>query len=292
MSKIEITKIAVDHKGRYCICNVKMENSEYTLCNLYGPNLDSPKFYERCFKVLSEVATANVIIGGDFNLVIDVEKDRYKSKINNCQAAKYVKQFMNENCFNDVWHDRNPDSTRYTWFKEKGVAHRNASRIDFFLTKVGLCDIIVNVEITSAHRTDHALITLNIVDDLNPRGPGIWKLNNKLLDNESFCTGLKKTINEHYQNCIRTNLNKREMWDVMKSKCQTFAKKFTKNKSQKDRTLLDNLYKLEYLFQHDKLVASGEDKRREDAMLLVQTKIDELENSKLEGAIFHSRYKW
>ena len=104
-AKIEITKVATDHEGRYCICNIRVENIEYTLCNVYGPNQDQPDFYKNCFKILNKMANENLIIGGDFNLVLDTEKDRYKSKTNNDKAAAYLKHFMEENEINDVWRD-------------------------------------------------------------------------------------------------------------------------------------------------------------------------------------------
>jgi len=47
-----------------------------TLANIYTPNNDDPFFFENVFKHLFTFECEETILGGDFNLVLDVKKDK------------------------------------------------------------------------------------------------------------------------------------------------------------------------------------------------------------------------
>ena len=47
-----------------------------TLVNIYTPNEDDPKFFQLLFEHLSAFRSEEIIIGGDYNLVLDPEKDK------------------------------------------------------------------------------------------------------------------------------------------------------------------------------------------------------------------------
>ena len=46
-----------------------------TLANIYAPNKDNPAFFD-LFYHLSEFNCHDIVIVGDFNLVLDLEKDK------------------------------------------------------------------------------------------------------------------------------------------------------------------------------------------------------------------------
>ena len=52
---------------------------QLTLVNLYAPNDDDPNFFTSVFEYLVDFQCDEVIIGGDYNLVLDVEKDKKES---------------------------------------------------------------------------------------------------------------------------------------------------------------------------------------------------------------------
>lgn len=47
-----------------------------TLANVYAPNNDDPDFFHVFFDHLSNFRCDEIIICGDFNLVLDIEKDK------------------------------------------------------------------------------------------------------------------------------------------------------------------------------------------------------------------------
>ena len=66
-----------------------------TLATLYAPNEDEPSFFQDFFDHLSGFQCDDLIIGGDFNLILDLDKDkkggRYKT---HTRSVKALKEFI------------------------------------------------------------------------------------------------------------------------------------------------------------------------------------------------------
>ena len=70
-----VKNIRTDKNGNYIILDMEIQGKEITIVNLYGPNEDNPQFYENIVKKISEFENENVIICGDWNLILDENKD-------------------------------------------------------------------------------------------------------------------------------------------------------------------------------------------------------------------------
>ena len=73
-------------------------DEQLTLVNLYAPNDDDPNFFTSVFEHLADFQCDEVIIGGDYNLVLDVEKDKKRWPCKNTQKSLEVL-----NKFSDFW---------------------------------------------------------------------------------------------------------------------------------------------------------------------------------------------
>ena len=88
-----MVRIVKGESGRYII--IELENLDdptkrFCLCNLYAPNKDSPSFFAILFKDLFLYAPDKIVIG-DFNLVMDPQKDRRGSIFNHNQSCQLLK---------------------------------------------------------------------------------------------------------------------------------------------------------------------------------------------------------
>ena len=63
------------HKCNYIILNLSVNSKQFTLINIYGPNIDQPKFYEHIFHIIDSINNSTFIWCGDFNLVLNSELD-------------------------------------------------------------------------------------------------------------------------------------------------------------------------------------------------------------------------
>ena len=74
------------------------------LLNVYGPNQDSPNFYNYIIKKINGSENDQVIICGDWNFVIDPEIDcENYVHANNLNARSVGLNFMEEENMLDVW---------------------------------------------------------------------------------------------------------------------------------------------------------------------------------------------
>ena len=72
----EITKQFIDPLGRYIIIDLKTDDRVLTLLNIYGPNQGDPDFFKRVANLMLDFKCEDIIAGGDFNLVLDIGKDK------------------------------------------------------------------------------------------------------------------------------------------------------------------------------------------------------------------------
>ena len=71
----EIQKYFSDPQGRFITVDIKTEDKIITLQNIYAPNNDDPNFFKSVFNNLSTFECEHLVLGGDFNLVQNIQRD-------------------------------------------------------------------------------------------------------------------------------------------------------------------------------------------------------------------------
>lgn len=121
-----------DTRGRYIIIQGRLYGKQVILANVYGPNWDDPNFYCTFLKHLPDLTESHLILGGDFNCVLNPQLDRSNPKPDSkiSKAGNVLKSFMQSYAFFDPWRNKNPTSKQFSFFSP---VHRSYSRIDFFV---------------------------------------------------------------------------------------------------------------------------------------------------------------
>ena len=101
-----VKSVDVDRCGNYVIMVVEFDG--YFTCKcvaLYGPNDDCPTFFEEIFeRVLEDSMIYPVIFVGDWNLVLDQDKDtKFYCNVGNPRARKVVLNAIEDENLVDVW---------------------------------------------------------------------------------------------------------------------------------------------------------------------------------------------
>lgn len=92
----QVLNVISDKAGRYLILQGLLTHKKIHLVNLYGPNSDSPHFFEDLFLLLV-LMSGQLLIGGDFSTTLSTDLDRLKSIDNiNVQSRKILQTFMQE----------------------------------------------------------------------------------------------------------------------------------------------------------------------------------------------------
>lgn len=200
-SSAVVSEVHRDPEGRFLVLQATLGDWPVTLVNVYAPTADHPDsqvtFLDDLEKLLQDIDSTNLMIGGDFNCCLDVSLDRF-SRLDgpdvyaptSSRASARLKSLMDELSLSDVWRLLHPGVRQFTF---KRAAY--ASRLDLWLISEHLTELVHDSLILPAPLSDHSIVSVSIQTIPTVRGPGIWRFDNSLLLNKDFistmCTFLE-----------------------------------------------------------------------------------------------------
>ena len=226
------------------------------------------------------------MIIGDFNLVMDVDKDRLNTYHNNEKSRDKLVDIMDEFCLRDVWRQRYPDSKMYSWLKKSGGMEQKGSRIDFALISAGLDQKIENCMYFSVSHTDHRAFLIVIDLCYIERGRGYWKINTLLMHDESFVQNINNGIEQILYDYRDEKPSIR--WEKLKEEVKKRAVKYSRIKGSEEKLIIAQL---------SEKISEMEDRMpliEAESNLLAKTKddFDLLMEERAKGVIFRSKANW
>ena len=190
-------------------------------------------------------------------------------------------EIINKLEVNDTWRIKNPSRKRFTWRQNNPLIQ---CRLDFFLTSDHLYDKFTNFDIVPSIHSDHSAITLSYQQiEAGKKGPGFWKFNNSLLNDEEFKRQVSNTI-EQAKIASTEIQDKRVQWEMLKYIIRNFCIKYSKNKQKKVKTRQQVLEKR--LIDLEKQISTDETKMQEYEGTKSELKLIEAE--KINGIIVRS----
>ena len=99
--------------------NFTYKEEKWTIAALYAPNNKDLQFFHTLFESELDPNTDHTLYAGDWNISLSqqMDTDGYLHE-NNTQNRDLVRQKMIEYELSDIWRDRNPDATNYTFMKK------------------------------------------------------------------------------------------------------------------------------------------------------------------------------
>ena len=188
----------------------------------------------------------------------------------------------------DIWRAKNPETKSYTWSKKSPAFF---CRLDYWLISNNLCDYVQSTGITPAVKTDHAAIDLcisDIVDEV--KGPGMWKLNVSLLDDEDYLKDLEQNLPKWNQEGEKLLDIKLSFWDWFKYNIRMhairFSKETAKQRNENEKLLQNDYEKATRINEND---PSDINRARVEE---IKGKLEMLYNKKTEEIIIRARARW
>ena len=207
--EFKIHKIKRDTDGNKIILDITFINKRFTLINIYGPNHDRPAFFEQIKQDIQDFNNENIILVGDFNLVMNPEADsKQYLRINNPRARDKVLDICAEFSLIDIWRELHMETRQYSWRTNN---FNKQARLDFFLITENLFSCVKKAEITAGYRTDHSVITLTLKGTEVKTTKLFWKFNNSLLKDQDYVKTIKKVIEETKKQYINTEANNEQV---------------------------------------------------------------------------------
>ena len=292
-TKAKLISIRKDNAGRWILIKVDYEGEELNVLNIYAPNDDNPEFYEQLGNILAETE-GNIIIGGDFNLVPDVNLDKVGGKVNTHVKARIVLNKIKEELeLIDIWRYQHHSDKEFTW--KKFNPDIILERLDYFLVSADLKDKCVRTDIVPSVQTDHDIPTLTIKNNKLRRGPGFWKFNTSLLQDEQYNEAVREIITEEKKEKYELDSFK---WDFIKSQIRGFTVKYSaRKKRSKENTLaiLDKKIKKQQDKLTDKILENeifSNIKENKQHMEKLIRERDEIIEQKVRGSLVRNRREW
>ena len=204
----------------------------FTMATIYAPNNDDPAFFDRFFSHLQDFHIDDTVLGADFNLVLNLEKDKKGGLAKtHTKAVNSINDHAAKFDLVDARRVSNPDVLRYTWRRRKPEIH---CRLDFFLVSQSLMCNVTHTDISAGFKTDHSMVTIQVVLHTNSRGPGFWKLNTSFLSETEYINQIRTTIKrvkDEYQNDKSVSASLLSQMIKLKVREQTL--RYTKTKKAK-----------------------------------------------------------
>ncbi len=162
----QLLNLKRDTEGRWVMLHISLGGQHFVLCNIYAPNEDVPSFFEQILENLDMFrGQSPCIFGGDFNLPLDVELDRYTQAKNPSHSHEMSHQMLIQwsevNGFLDVWHVFHPDDHKYSWFTKTPCVY--IVHLDWFFISEELLPLVKNVKIEHGFHSDHSAVSLECV---------------------------------------------------------------------------------------------------------------------------------
>lgn len=282
-----IEKSYIHNSGRLIILDVLILRQTLTIVSIYGPNLDNPNFFREVAASMHDFTCDNIIMCGDFNFVFNLDCDKKGGQLRTkFKARDECLSLMTTFNLTDIWRDRNPMSKIYTW--SSNITPGIHCRLDFFLISKHMSSYVSNSSQSSGIQSDHAMIFLTCKVSTEKRGPGYWKLNNSLLNDQTYVDLITKIINE--TSSIEDGQDPSSIWEDLKFRIRTasinYSKQRARERRQREKALVDKIARLE----HDLFFMESAETRaqlcdaRNDLLLYY--------DHKLQGTIIRSRARW
>jgi len=129
-------------------------------------------------------------------------------------------------------------------------------RLDYWLISNALHDLVKATDIIPAIKTDHAAISLALVNDSNDiKGPGLWKMNCSLLEDEDYVNDITEKIPIWLAEDCKELWDNRSIWDWLKYNIRMHTIQLSKRRagerSEREQNLQEEYAKAKSIFKAD-----------------------------------------
>uniref|UniRef100_A0A3Q2CN90 exodeoxyribonuclease III n=1 Tax=Cyprinodon variegatus TaxID=28743 RepID=A0A3Q2CN90_CYPVA len=257
------------------------------LSNVYAPNIDDPTFFGQLEKKIIDMGDYPVILGGDFNEVMDPVLDR-SSKLVQVSRTHTALKGMSEACaLIEVWWLQNPSGWDYTFFSSP---HHSFSRIDFFLVSQSLISAAASSTIGNIILSDHSPVYLHMFAFNTTTRTPRWRLNSSLLLDETFKESLRSQINLYIETNVPSAPSAGVAWEALKAFLRGHIIQYASFKKR------ESLAKLQDLEQQIAITESSFKRNSSSANLNKLTKLkyefNTIPSQKAAFSLFYVRQKY
>ena len=164
-------------------------------------------------------------------------------------------------------------------------------RLDYWLISNNLQDLVISTSIIPAIKTDHAAIFVEFgTRDNQMKGPGLWKMNCSILDDEDYIEDITLKIPCWIADGERELFDNRSIWDWIKYNIRAHAIQYSKRRA-KERSELEIVLQNDYTVASQKYELNPCDSNA-NQLTAAKEKLEQFYEHKTKGIIIHARARW
>ena len=283
-----------DNSGRIVLINLILNGLELSLCNIYAPNeqAEQLRFIEELNNHLidqSELTT--LIIGGDWNCTLTKKDKKGGLPWRPTGFRNLILTTMDIFDLVDIQRFKHPNINKYSYVSK---ALKMRSRIDFFLVAKNLTKYVQKVDIQSSIAPDHKTVFLSLHwTKVVPRGPGFWKFNNTLLEDNNYVEQMRQKYSG-FREKYKYIQDKRMYWELLKMEIRCFTISFAKGKAKETRKreliIKDEMDRLDHIICSNSDITSLDEELKQYDNL--KKELQQMYENKGEAAKFRSKCMW
>ena len=271
--------------GRILLLLVQIDDIKYVIGSVYAPNKDTPKFFTELFNQIDLLECENIIVGGDMNLVMNLNLDSTGRLSNNFKSVRVIEECMVQNKISDAWRAVNGSKQDFTWYRRRPFC---SSRLDMFFISDGLIQHIENMEILKGGNSDHATITMRVAIEQVERGAGLWKMNNLMLEDEQEVNKLTEHVQSILERLPYSGTNQIERWENLKLQISQYLKNAGKMRTCNRKEKLASLEEQQAILYQELTINNGNELTVQ-CLDEVQSRISEIETDIARSAAFRGQ---
>ena len=282
-----------DPDGRIVSVDLIYSSGRISICNVYPPNdcQQQQKFLLNLNRYLvSNTEISNLIVGGDWNVTLQAMDKKGGVPWRPTLYRDKLVSIMDDIGLIDVFRKLNPNERSFSYeFKSLKVS----SRIDFYLVSKSITNWVIKVNTKVSNAPDHKAVELDLRIRSEKRGPGLWKFNNSLVEDNEFVELIKRhypVIREKYLDLKDDRLK----WELIKMELRSIAISYTKHKGKQCRNRVTELQnRLEAL---ETMINNSNNEEQISAEITeydnLKTELQRIYEAKGKGAILRSKVRW
>ena len=228
-----------DPGGRYVMVSGVLEGAPVVMVNVYAPNWDDGDFMKKLLAEIPDLATHRLIMGGDFNCVLEPKVDRSNPRsAGRARMAKELGEFMEKMGMVDPWRFHNPGGREYSFFSQ---VHKVYSRIDYFVVSREVLRGVEGAEYAGIVISDHAPHWLDVrLRSGREQRPG-WRLDTGLLREGNFVNKIRQAIRNYVELNQNGEVSAGIFWEALKAVVRGEIIAFTVHADKERRGEYDRL---------------------------------------------------
>ena len=291
-SGFSLSAVCTDRDGRYIIVKVNTGDEQFFVINIYAPNKGAEQeLYIRSLgaNLISKTDITKIIIAGDWNGSLFPKDKSGGLPWKETNYRNSIVDLMEELDLVDIYRKLHPNAKAFT-YESKSLKLK--SRIDYFLVSNKIAINVKRAEIRPSIAPDHKAIFLSFeIQGEFKRGPGSWKFNNQLLEDQNYMN----LINTFYPKILdkyEDVKSKKLLWEMIKMEIRSKTIQYSKNRSlnlkRKEIELQEEIQKLDQEICDNQYLNQNLLNNYE----LAKKELKDLYDLKGKEAMFRSKARW